>query len=76
MITLDDDTIKKTGMTEKAILIDFSCWMFEKHFLTISQASKFCGLNYVEMMLELGKKNIPIIDELSTLAEIEDISKS
>lgn len=75
MITLNDEMIKKTGLTEKAILIDFSCWMFDKNFLTLSQAAKFCGLDYVEMMKELGRKEISILDEKSTLAELDGINK-
>jgi predicted HTH domain antitoxin len=59
-LTLPDDVVKQTGLTEREILIELACRLFDAGKLYLWPAAQVAGLSRVEMEGELIKRKIKI----------------
>ncbi len=60
-ITIPDEAIEKTGMSERDVLIEVACRLFDAEKLSQPAAAKLAGLTRGEFEDELIKRNLPII---------------
>ena len=60
VLTIPDDLLKQTHMTERDILIELACRLFDASKLTFRQAGKLAGMERIDMEAELFKRGIPI----------------
>ena len=64
-VVIPDELLAETGMTERELLVELACRLFDLEKLDLWPAAKLAGLSRVEMEAELRKRNIPIyrVDE-------------
>ena len=69
-ITFDDKGLLELNEDDKQFETDVklasSVWFYSQHKLTIGQAAKMAGMSVQDLMLHLGKCNIPCIDYPAT----------
>lgn len=68
-ITLPDDILKETGLTDREALIEFACSLFDAGFLELWPAARLADLDRMSFENELRKRKISIFRP--TLADIE-----
>jgi predicted HTH domain antitoxin len=59
-LTIPDDLLKSTGLTEQEIRIELACRLFDMERLDLWPAAQLAGLTRVQMESELHKRGIPI----------------
>jgi predicted HTH domain antitoxin len=76
MITIDEEIIKQTHLSEEELKQMIAMLLFEKKVFTFYQARKFAEMERIAFMQLLGKHQIPIYDGLEELQhDIETINK-
>ncbi len=59
-IIIPDEIVQAARMTEEEIKQEIALFLFEKERLTLSQASRFCGMNQVQFQHCLASRQIPV----------------
>jgi predicted HTH domain antitoxin len=59
-ITISDELVKATGMTERDTLIEIACRLFQAGKLSLPLAARFAGLARGEMEDQLLDRRIPL----------------
>ena len=60
ILTIPDDLMIKSNLTESQLMVQLALILFEKNILTFGQARKLSGLDVISFQKELGANNIPI----------------
>jgi len=79
-LTLPDDIINKTGLSQRDALIEFACHLYDAQKLDAPAASRLAGLSRGEFEDELLKRGLPLVrvtqeywqQELQTLNQIHE----
>ena len=59
-VLIPDDVVQAARMTEAEMKQEIAILLFEKEKLTLSQASRFCGLNRSQFQHTLASRDIPV----------------
>ena len=59
-LTLSDQLLRQTGLTESDLKLLLGIQLFEEERLTLGQTSQLAGLHQIQMQRELAKRDIPI----------------
>jgi predicted HTH domain antitoxin len=59
-VVIPDDVLQQTGLSERELLIELACKLFDMEKLPLWPAAKLAGLSRVEMENELRKRDIAI----------------
>lgn len=57
-LVISDSIIRNSQLSEPHFAVELACWMYQKEFFTLGRAAEFCNLSQMEMMQELGNRNI------------------
>lgn len=68
-VTISDEIIKRSGLSEEEFKIELGVLLFEKYLLTFGQASEMAGLSQYAFQQELGKRNLFIHYDKDDLKE-------
>src|SRR5258708_22445977 len=68
-VVIPDEVLQETGLTERELLIELACRLFDIEKLDLWPAAKLVGLSRGEMEQELWKRKIPIYRP--TVADLE-----
>jgi len=66
-IEISDSIIRKTGLTEKELLLKIAIELFKEEKVTLAEGSEIARLHQLQFQKELAKRKIPIhygIEEL------------
>ncbi len=75
MITIDDTNLQLSEEQEKMIRLEIAVILFEKAEYSFYVAAKFAGMNWMDFVRELGKRELSIFDETCVLRDIENAGK-
>ncbi len=76
-ITIPNNIIQKSGLTEKDITLGVAVSLFQMEILTLAQAARLSKMHRMEFQQELANRKIPIhygIEELEEDMKTLDIS--
>ncbi len=73
-LTIPDEVVKQTGLSERELLIEIACRLFAAQKLYKAQAGRLCGLSRLEFEDELHKRGLPVI--IYTLEMLEEDRKT
>ena len=59
ILTIPDEIITTSKLTEKEIRTQLALMLFEKNLLTFGQSRKLSGLDVISFQQELGRNKIP-----------------
>jgi predicted HTH domain antitoxin len=59
-IIIPDEAVQQTGLSERELLIELACRLFDIGRLALWPAAKLAGLSRGEMEAELRRRQIPI----------------
>jgi predicted HTH domain antitoxin len=59
-INLPDDILTETGLTERDLVIELACRLYDAEKLSKSAASYLCGLVRLDFERELAKRGLPV----------------
>lgn len=57
-LIITDDTLTKAKLSANDLLMDLSCYLYEKKRLSTGQARHLAGLDQISFQLELAKRGI------------------
>ena len=77
-LKIPDEIMKAVGLCERDLLVELSCWLFDKGQLELWQAARLAGLERHPFKIELQMRNIAIYrptaeDLLMELKHLESI---
>ncbi|MDQ6845009.1 MAG: UPF0175 family protein [Bacteroidota bacterium] len=75
MITIDEKELSLTPEQEKAIKLEIAIMLYEKADYSFYVAAKLAGMHWMDLVKELGKREISIFDEEAFLQDLETIKK-
>ena len=52
--------MKRAGLTEREVLIELACWLFDSEKLGKGLAARLCGLKRIEFEEELRKRKLAV----------------
>ncbi|HYE60687.1 MAG TPA: UPF0175 family protein [Phycisphaerales bacterium] len=59
-INVPDDILKQAGVTERDLLIELACRLFDAEKLVKADAARLCGLDRPAFENELHKRRLPL----------------
>jgi predicted HTH domain antitoxin len=59
-LTISDDILREAGLTERKLLIEMACHLFNRQLLALWPAARLAGLTRSEFEEELIQRRIPI----------------
>lgn len=59
-LTIPDELLRQTGLTEREVLVEFACRLFDAGKLSLWSAARLAGLDRTGMEDALLARNIPI----------------
>ena len=59
-IVIPDEVVQAARMTEEELKQEIAILLFQKQRLTLSQASRFCGMNRLQFQHTLASRQIPV----------------
>lgn len=59
-ISLTDEVAKRLGSTEREVLIELACRLFDADVIEKPDATRLCGLERVEFEAELRKRGLAV----------------
>ncbi len=59
-LTIPDEVLKDAGLTERDVMFELACRLFDAERLALWPAAKLAGLTRVELEHELWKRKIPV----------------
>lgn len=59
-VLISDETLEQTGMTEREVVIELACRLYDLEKLPLWPAAKMAGMSRGEFEAELVKRKIPI----------------
>ncbi len=64
-LVISDEILAKAQLSSKELLIDLSCYLFDKRKLSMGRAKALAGLNQLDFQKELAARNIEMpLDEV------------
>lgn len=75
MITIDNKELELTAEQEKIFRLEIAVMLYEKADYSFYVAAKYAGMNWMEFVEELGKREISIFSEEEFLKDVETIKK-
>lgn len=83
-ISISDELARQTGLTDRELLIEFACWLFDSDRLELAAAARLAKVNRTEFESELRKRKIPslrpnsedLAQDLATIRHLEQVRKS
>ncbi|HSV09860.1 MAG TPA: UPF0175 family protein [Hanamia sp.] len=75
MITIDDKDLQLSEEQEKEIRLEIAIMLYEKADYSFYVAAKFAGMDWMDFVKELGKREISIFSEEAFLDDLETIKK-
>lgn len=75
MISIDEKELNLTPEQEKEIRLEIAIMLYEKADYSFYVAAKFAGMNWMDFVKELGKREISIFDEESIFEDVEMAKK-
>jgi predicted HTH domain antitoxin len=60
-VTIPDETVREAGVSERDMLIEIACRLFDADKLSKPAASRLAGLSRIEFENELVSRSLPII---------------
>jgi predicted HTH domain antitoxin len=60
-VVIPDEFLQQVGMTERELLIEIACRLFDAEKIYLPDAGRLAGLTRTEMEEELIKRNLPIV---------------
>ena len=75
MISIDEKELNLTPEQEKEIRLEIAIMLYEKADYSFYVAAKFAGINWMDFVKELGKREISIFDEESIFEDVEIAKK-
>ena len=81
-VMISDETLRRAGLTEREVMVEIACRLFDIDKLPLWPAAGLAGLSRVDFEQELIRRKIPIhrptledlADDLATLARLRDRS--
>jgi predicted HTH domain antitoxin len=68
-LTIPDEVLRQTGLTERGALVEFACRLFDAGKLSLWSAARLAGLDRNSLEDALLERNIPIyrptVDDLA-----------
>ena len=71
IITIPDDILKHTGLTEREVVLELACRLYDTDRLTKFEASQLCGLDRPSFEDELMKRGLAVYHMTDEDWEIE-----
>lgn len=68
-LTIPDEIIRVTRMTEADLLTEFAAFLYQSERLTLAQASRLAGMTRLDFQRQLSHRRIPVHYEVDDLAE-------
>jgi predicted HTH domain antitoxin len=59
-INIPDDILRQIGPTERDVLIEIACRLYDAEKIEKPQATRLCGLSRVELEDELAKRGLAV----------------
>jgi predicted HTH domain antitoxin len=59
-LTIPDDILQRAGLTEREVLIELACRLFDAERIGKGEATTLCRLSRVEFEAELIKRNLDV----------------
>ena len=59
-LIINDEILKKAQISEKDLMIDLSCYLYDKKRLSLGQARQLADLDQITFQRELVKRDIDI----------------
>jgi len=75
MITIDNKNLQLSEEQEKEIRLEIAIMLYEKADYSFYVAAKFAGMDWVDFVKELGKREISIFSEEAFLDDLKTIKK-
>jgi predicted HTH domain antitoxin len=81
-LTITDEAIRDAGLSERDMLIEIACRLFDADKLTKRQASRLAQMERPEFDDELRKRNLPVIhythemlaEDMATLEKMKKLT--
>ena len=70
-LPLPDGFLQRTGLTERDLLIELACRLFDGERIGKGQATALCGLSRVDFEAELYRRNLDVYHMTEKDWEIE-----
>jgi predicted HTH domain antitoxin len=79
-VTISDETLHEAGLSERELLVELACLLFDKERLHLWPAAKLARMSRVEFENELHARNIaiyrPTVEDLAhDMAALDQIAK-
>lgn len=76
-VTIPDDVLQQAGLTEKEVLVEVACRLFDAGKLALWPAARLAGLDRDEMEEALANRGIPVYRPQlhEVLADLEAIRR-
>lgn len=82
-VNFPEDLTRNTGLSERELLVEFACWLFDRERLELWPAAQLAGLSRGEFEVELLKRRIPayrptiddLDNDLKTMRAMDGTSK-
>lgn len=59
-LIITDDTPRQANLSEKELLIDLACYLYERKRLSMGKARALAGMNLLDFQRELAKREIDL----------------
>jgi predicted HTH domain antitoxin len=60
-LTIPDDVLKETGLSERDLLVELACRLYDSEKLSKTSASRMVGMGRDDFDAELRKRGLPVI---------------
>ena len=71
-ITIPDDILRESGLTEQQVLVELACRLFDAEKIGKGQATRLCGLSRPDFENELYKRGLDLYHMTDEDWEIEE----
>lgn len=68
-ITISDEILRKSNLSDKDIKIEIAIMFYKKGILTLGQSSEIAEIHQIQFQKELAKRQIPLNYDLTSLKE-------
>lgn len=71
-LNLPDEIVSQTGLTDRQLLVEVACWLFDRRRLDLWPAAQLAGMNRGEFESELRLRGIAV-NEVVMKDVLEDL---
>jgi predicted HTH domain antitoxin len=68
-LVITDEVLQKTNLSEKELLTDIACYLYEKKKLSMGKAKELAGLNQLQFQAALAEREIDIHYSITDLQQ-------